>query len=67
MTKMMAKKLYISMRLHKEPKTIPPITFIMPEGCMGILFAFKDKKSAYAFDGKVVNYVEAEIEDKDNG
>ena len=64
------KEIVISLRLHEKPTTRPPITFIMPEGCVGIMFAFKSKKMAKKFDGKEVDYVIAELmdrEDKDNG
>lgn len=50
----------ISMRLHKKPITNPPTTFKLPPGCIGIIFAFKDEKSARKFDGADVEVTEIE-------
>lgn len=38
----------------------------MPEGCVGIMFAFENEQMAQKFDGEVFDYVNAEIKDKNN-
>jgi len=54
------KKIYISLRLHKEPATRPKIDFILPKGCVGIMFAFSNKKDGKEFSGNDIEFVEAE-------
>ena len=60
----MENKLYVAMKLHEGKVHIDgngvPIQMKLPEGCQGILMAFKTKKSAREFFGKDVELMEIE-------
>ena len=65
----MKNKLYVAMKLHdgkvQVNRSSLPIQMQLPEGCQGILMAFKTKKSAREFFGKDVELME--IEKVENG
>ena len=60
----MKNKLYVAMKLHGGKVQIGgsslPVQMKLPEGCQGILMAFKTKKSAREFFGKDVELMEIE-------
>ena len=55
----MSKEVYIAMKLHKEIKTKPQIDFVLPKGCIGIMFVFEDKKSGKDFSGEATQFLKA--------
>ena len=59
----MAKKIFISLRLHKGDVKVngEEIPMKLPKGCDGIMFAFKDRRSAVDWWGNDTELIEAEI------
>ena len=62
------KKLYASMRLHSgcvSIATFPKPTEVkmsFPEGCVGLIFAFKTKKAAREYWGKDIELLQLETD-----
>jgi len=54
------KKMFLALKLNSNPKTNPPVSWIFPKGCRGVVFAFSSIKAGKEFMGKDTKFAEIE-------
>jgi len=50
----------LALKLNSSPKTNPPVSWIFPKGCKGVVFAFSSIKAGKEFMGKDTKFAEIE-------